>query len=82
MLTDKDKWDLMVLWGRSMDRGNDDNFLRSSLGFFAHMEILDFIIDHPDVCAAEIKEFTHITLSRAEFNRLEAMYARPQTDTM
>lgn len=56
MLTDKDKVDLILYISKIMQLTKRD-CTRELLVARSHGGILHFIIDHPDVCAAEIDEF-------------------------
>lgn len=56
MLTDEDKVDLINYICDSMREAKRD-YSRERLVSKSHRGILHFIIDHPDICAAEIDDF-------------------------
>lgn len=72
MLTDEDKVDLICYISESMLLTKSD-FSRIKLVARSHRGILDFIIDHPDVCAAEIDDFFSLGYTELiqEYDRLE-----------
>ena len=74
MLTDKNKWDLIIIASAAIMRADDKNIPRIALGTEAHWEILDFIINNPDICAAEIHDFFIEETSHEELERLAALF--------
>ncbi len=56
MLTDKDKCDIYRLISDRMHEAQSD-CIRDQLVVNSHAGILRFIIEHPDVCAAELDDF-------------------------
>ena len=56
MLTDKDKCDLLLYVSNRMQEAESD-MARKNLAIKSGQKIIRFLIDHPDICAAEIDDF-------------------------
>lgn len=76
MLTDKDKWDIIQLACKII--GYCKNVYSEKAAVYGVTKVLEFITEHPDLCAAEISDFMDVECEASnsnEFHRLKKLFS-------